>query len=407
MHVNLIKGFWCRSLCAAAMLASVTAYAEDAAPSPVQSPLSIGGAIRFNYVYKNWQADHPHGFFGLDTARLDVNYDDGQWIGSAQYRYNDYPKGQGDYNQHFLHHGWVGTRFADKSTVHVGLDKIPFGLQPFASNNFYESISFYTGFEDTYDLGVTYASKPGPMEWQLGFYPRDGGSYGGSSNTARKSNRYSYNIVADESAQGYGTGQKDSEHNTLVGRVAWHVGPGEKQEVGLSALTGEIDNGANQTSRRNAFAVHYKGTFGPVGIMLEALRYNYNTRHTASQTYGGLDPNSFVMLGAFGYPYPVAAKGDIFIANVSYDIAGSIGPFTGFKIYNDFSMLKKRVGNYKDSLQNVTGMSFSAGKWYFYTDFMAGRHQPYMGPDFGGLASTPAKYDGVNHRVNLQAGYYF
>ena len=390
---------------AAALAVSTLVCGAVHAADEIKSPLSIGGAIRFNYVYKSWQTDHKNGFFGLDTARLDVNYDDGLIIGSAQYRYNSFPKGQGDYSQNFLHHGWVGMRFADKSNIHIGLDKIPFGLMPFASNNFYESMAFYTGFEDTYDLGVTYSSQPGPLEWQVGFYPRDGGSYGGSSNTAGKSNRYSFNIVPDDNIQGYATGQKDSEHNTLVGRMAWHLDGAAKQEIGVSGLSGEIRNGAGADSRRNAFAVHYKGTFGPVNVMLEALRYNYRTKHSASQTYGGLDPNSFVMLGAFGYP--VATKGDIYIANVSYDLPGSIGPFTGFKVYNDYSVLKKRVGNYKNSQGNVTGMSFSSGKWYFYADFMLGKHQPYMTPDFGGLASTPAKYDGFTRRVNLQAGYYF
>ena len=403
MRANSNKGFWARALCAAVALACGTVCAEDA----VKSPLSIGGAIRFNYVYKSWQPTHPHGFFALDTARLEVNYDDGQVIGSAQYRYNDFPEGLGDYTQHFLHHGWVGMRFADQGTVHVGLDKIPFGLLPFASNNFFESMAFYTGMEDMYDLGVTYASKPGAVEWQLGFYPRDGGSYGGSSNTAGASNRYSFNIVPDDNAQGYATGQKDSEHNTLVARTAWHFGPAAKQELGISGLTGEIRNGAGEHSRRNAFAVHYKGAYGPVGVMLEALRYSYHTRHSATQTYGGLDPNSFVMLGAFGYPYPVAAKGAIYVANISYDISGSVGPFTGFKIYNDYSVLTKRVGNYKDSQQNVTGLSFAAGKWYFYADYMLGKHQPYMTPDFGGLGTTSPKHDGVSHRINLQAGYYF
>ncbi|MES2259537.1 MAG: hypothetical protein V4724_13495 [Pseudomonadota bacterium] len=403
MSVNSMK-----CLCGAVLLGATTlmcgsVFAEDEA----KSPLSIGGAIRFNYVYKSWQTEYPNGFFGLDTARLDVNYDDGRQIGSAQYRYNKFPKGQGDYSQHFLHHGWAGMRFDDKSTVHVGLDKIPFGLMPFASNNFYESIAFYTGFEDTYDLGVTYASQPGPFEWQLGFYPRDGGSYDGSSNTAGKSNRYSFNIVADDNAQGYGTGQADSERNTLVGRMAWHVGADAKQEIGVSGLTGTIRSGTGTDTRRNALAVHYKGAYGPFNVMLEALRYDYKTSHGATQTYGGLDANSFVMLGAFGYPYPFASKGDIYVANVSYDIAGKLGPFGGFKVYNDYSILHKRVGNFKDSQQNVTGMSFSAGKWYFYTDFMLGKHQPYMSPDFGGLASTPAKHDGFTRRINLQAGYYF
>lgn len=392
---------------ATALAAAIFVCIPVRADSEAKSPLKIGGAVRFNYVYKSWQDEYSSGFFGLDTARLNVDYDDGRLIGSAEYRYNNYPTGQGGYWQHFLHHGWVGMRFADKSTLHVGLDKQVFGLYPFASNNFYSSIAFYAGFEDKYDLGLTYASRPGPFEWQLGFYPRDGGSYGGGGNTAGASNRYSYNIVADDDEQGFGTGQHDSERNTLVGRMAWHVGPDARHEVGISGLSGEIRNGAGDTTRRNAAAVHYAGPVGPFKLMLEALRYRYRTSHDASQTYGGLDPNSFVMLGAFGYPYPLATKGNIYIANLSYDIPGKLGPFGSFKVYNDYGILKKQVGGYKDSVQNVTGLSFSSGKWVFYMDFMRGKHHPYLSPDAGGLGATPAKYDRSTRRVNLQAGYYF
>lgn len=379
------------------------ACAEEAAASA----LTIGGAVRFNYVHKSWQEDYRSGFFGLDTARLDLNYDDGQLIGSAQYRYNNFPKGQGGYWQHFLHHGWIGRRFDDKSELHAGVDRNPFGLLPFASNNFYESIAFYAGLEDKYDLGVTYASRPGPVEWQLGFFPRDGGSYGGGGNTAGASNRYSYNIVPDDDEQGFGTGQRDRERNTLVARVAWHPGPAGRHEFGVSGLTGSIDNGRGARTRRRALAVHYQGVYGPFKLMLEALRYRYGTAHAADQTYGGLDPNSFVMVGAFGYPFPVASKGDIFIANLGYDIAGKLGPFSGFRVYNDYGLLRKRSGAYKNSVQNVTGLSFSAGKWIFYMDFMLGKHHPYLSPDFGGLAATAAEHDGFTRRINLQAGYYF
>jgi len=393
---------------AAALLAAGILFEHPAsAEEQSKSPLTVGGAIRFNYVNKSWQDDYRSGFFGLDTARLDLNYDDGQLIGSAQYRYNHYPKGQGGYWQHFLHHGWVGMRFTDKSELHVGLDKNRFGLQPLASNNFYSSIAFYTGFEDKYDLGLSYLSAPGPFEWQLAFYPRDGGSYGGGSNTAGKSNRYSYNIVPDDDAQGYGTGQRDSERDTLIGRMAWHLGPADKYEIGVSGLTGAIDNGSGTRTRRHAMAVHAKGTLGPVDVMLEALRYRYGTAHGPDQTYGGLDPNSFVILGAFGYPYPVASKGDIYIANLSHDIGGSLGPFKGFKVYNDYSVLRKRSGAYQDAVQNVSGVSFSSGKWTFYADFMLGKHHPYLSPDGGGLAATSAEHDGFTRRINLQAGYYF
>jgi hypothetical protein len=387
--------------------AALIAYGPASAADDIAAPLKIGGAIRFNYVHKSWQDDYSSGFFGLDTARLNVDYDDGRLLGAAEYRYNSYPQGQGGYWQHFLKHGWVGMRFADKSTLHVGLDKQPFGLQPFASNNFYSSIAFYAGFEDKYDLGVTYASRPGPFEWQLGFYPRDGGSYAGGSNTARASNRYSYNIVADDDAQGFGTGQDDRERNTLVGRMAWHVGSAAQHEVGVSALSGEIRNGAGATTRRNALAVHVVGTRGPFKAMLEALRYDYRTSHDVSQTYGGLDPNSFVIVGGFGYPYPLASRGNIYIANLSYDIAGKLGPFGRFKVYNDYSVLQKRVGAWKDSMQNVTGLSFSSGKWFFNADLMLGKHHPYISPDLGGLGASSPAHDGFSRRINLQAGYYF
>lgn len=396
----------CALCCAVAALATVGA-AQARAQEQAASPLTIGGAVRFNYVHKSWQDDYRSGFFGLDTARLDVRYDDGKLIGSAQYRYNNYPDGQGGYWQHFLQHAWGGVRFEDRSELHAGLDKLRFGLQPFASNNFYESIAFYAGLEDNYSLGLTYLSRPGPVEWQLGFYPRDGGSYGGGANTAGKSNRYSYDIVADDAEQGYGTGQTDSERNTVVGRLAWHVGAANEHEFGVSGLTGEIDNGRGVDTRRHAAAVHYRGSFGRVGVMLQATRYRYRTAHGPEQTYGGLDPNSFFMVGGFGYPYPVAARGDIHIANISYDLPGRLGPFTDFKLYNDYSVLRKRNRAYRDSVQNVTGMSFSSGKWSFYADLMLGKHHPYLSPDLGGLASTSTAHQGYTRRINLQAGYYF
>ncbi len=396
-----------RTACGVAALAAALSGNPACAEEQPAAPLTVGGAIRFNYVHKSWQDDYRSGFFGLDTARLDVRYDDGRLIGSAQYRYNHFPKGQGGYWQHFLQHAWAGLRFADKSEVHVGLDKNRFGLSPFASNNFYESIAFYAGLEDKYDLGVTWLSRPGPFEWQLGFYPRDGGSYGGGGNTAGASNRYSYNIVPDDDAQGYGTGQRDRERDTLVARTAWHVGPGGRHDIGISGLAGTIDNGRGAHTRRHALAVHYQGTYGPFKLMLESLRYRYRTAHDATQTYGGLDPNSFVMLGGFGYPYPVASNGDIHIANLSYDIPGRLGPLGGFKLYNDYSVLHKRQRGYQDSVQNVTGVSFGAGKWTFYLDVMLGKHHPYLSPDPGGLASTAAAHDGFTRRINLQAGYYF
>lgn len=122
-----------KALCASILLAGAGLVRADDEPA---SPLSVGGAVRVNYVYKSWQTDYPRGFVGLDTIRLDVKYDDGRLIGSAQYRYNRYPAGQGGYTDHFLQHGWAGLRFDDKSELHAGLDFMLAKHQPYMSPDF-------------------------------------------------------------------------------------------------------------------------------------------------------------------------------------------------------------------------------------------------------------------------------
>lgn len=221
--------------------------------------------------------------------------------------------------------------------------------------------------------------------------------------------RFRANLICsgDDGEQGFRTGQNDRERNTLVARMAWHPDAKNQQELGFSVLAGDVRNHAGQDTRRNAPAVRYQAPIGRFKMMLQALRYRYKTSHEATQTYGGLDPNSFVMVGGFGYPYPVASKCDIYIVNLSRDIPGSIGPFSGFRVYNDYSVLHERVSGYRRSVQNVTGLSFSAGKWLFYAYLMMGKHHPYMSPDFGGLASTSRDHPGHSRRINLQAGYDF
>ena len=189
--------------------------------------------------------------------------------------------------------------------------------------------------------------------------------------------------------------------------MTWQVGPDKRHEFGVSGLAGSIDNGRGTNTGRHAAALHYRGTYGRFNVMLEAVRYRYRTAHAPDQTYGGLDPDSFVMLGGFGYPFPVASAGDIGIANISYRLPGRLGQFSDFKLYNDYGILRKRSGDYRDSVQNVTGLSFSSGKWAFYLDFMLGKHHPYLSPDGGGLAATSAEHSGYTRRINLQAGYYF
>ena len=51
-------------------------------------PLKIGGALRFNYIYKDWDEDYKGpGELALDTARINLDLNDESLIGSFEYRY--------------------------------------------------------------------------------------------------------------------------------------------------------------------------------------------------------------------------------------------------------------------------------------------------------------------------------
>ena len=89
-------------------------------------PLKIGGAIRANYVigdYDTNSAGPSRGGHGgnveFDTFRINLDYAKEQWIGKLEYRFQD------GYN--FLHTGWVGYNFEDKSQIQVGVNRVPFG----------------------------------------------------------------------------------------------------------------------------------------------------------------------------------------------------------------------------------------------------------------------------------------
>lgn len=323
-------------------------------------------------------------------------YDDGAAIGSGQIRYYRYPHRQTGGTDSgelvFLQHLWLGYRFVDKSELTVGLSSQPFGLYPYTGNNFMESLAFWAGYEDTQSFGIKYSRKDGELETQLAVYPGDGGhgwaSMSNGNALERESARYSFHAV---------NGNRES--NTVVARVAYGIRHGKdgKSEIGLSYLNGKIDSTINQGGGRDAIAVHYAGSFGRLGVNLQAMQYNY--RLNGSPTT--------ILIGAYGYSNELATKGNIYIANVSYALDGHIGPFSGFTVYNDYSVLNKGRAGLVDSSQNVTGFSATAGKWQVFVDYMQGKNSTFMSPKaYAGLGAG-AETNNAGKRLNINVGYYF
>lgn len=75
-------------------------------------------------------------------------------------------------------------------------------------------------------------------------------------------------------------------------------------------------------------------------------------------------------------------------------------------LYNDFSLLHKRVGGYSDSFQNVTGCSLVMGPVFVYVDYAIGHNHAWIGNDWNN-AFAQSSDNATNVRININMGYYF
>ena len=87
-----------------------TAVAAEPSNKIQLGPLTIGGAMRINYVIGSYEGGGGGpsrggngGNFELDTFRINMDLKHNQWLGKLEYRWYD------GYN--FMHTGWLGYQF--------------------------------------------------------------------------------------------------------------------------------------------------------------------------------------------------------------------------------------------------------------------------------------------------------
>lgn len=376
--------------------------AEEAAagwPGIHIGPLRIGGAFRFNYIYKDWDPafDWP-GELAFDTARLNLDLDAGALIGSFEYRYyrDKFSNGH-DYSM--IHHGWLGWRFDEHHEVQAGVTKVPFGILPYASHNWFFQLPYYVGFEDDYDLGVKYIGDFGAWNVQAAYFARDEGNGHGDS---QDSARYAYDLVRE------GT-NGNAERGQLNVRLAYTFEHDEtaRTELGVSLMTGRIrnDNPLGGNGDRHAYALHLNGTYDRWNVMLQAMRHDF-----AVQNDPNLDasPNGlFVEKGAYDSSYHVASEATIFTAGIAYTLPVDWGLVKSLTFYNDYSYMLKDEASFADSLQNVLGCGIDASPFYIYVDLAMGRNHPWLGGDYTNGLAAGGVDDGWHVRFNINVGFYF
>ncbi|WP_449433410.1 hypothetical protein [Pseudomonas putida] len=386
-----------RTFTAAVLLPALATVGPPALAVPVNENLDIGGAVRARVDH---DPDQDLEKLSFDTFFLTATYTSSSWLGAAKYRfYGDaypyrYTDKIGDIS--FPEYAWVGYKFNDTQQVHAGLNKIPFGLQPYFGSTFFETLGNVIGLEDIQDLGIKYIQQSADWNLQAGYYlrPIDQGQ-----GTSRGGRTYSTSVAKADSY--VANGSNNQERDIVVARLARTLKLGDWQsELGVSGLTSSLENSdTHDAGRRTALAVHYLGKNGPWGVQVQAARQDMRPRNP--------DSDQLVTFGSFDATFNVAAKGNLYVADLSYNIDGKYGWFSGIKLYGNYSGLDKSDSAFDDSQRFILGTSFSLLDLWVAVEWLHGKNDPYI----GGSSFTQSLAAGGSNQWENQfyanIGYYF
>jgi hypothetical protein len=399
-----------------ATAASEKAAEAEAARSPIQiGPLTIGGAIRANYIRGDYEEviNGPSrggdgGNFELDTFRINMALNYRQLIGKFEYRWYD------GYN--FLHTGWLGWKFEDESQVQAGVTRVPFGPGPYGvSQSWFFDQHYYVGLSDDMDLGVKYVTKRGNWDLDLAYFISSEGHWRGAS---RDSARYSYDAVKwkfgldqdgnviDAPYNGY------SEQNQLNARAVYGFeNVSVPTDLGVSLQYGQLDGRRADNGDQWAASVHMINRLYGFTLASQLTRYEIDIDDDNE-----LGTDKLIVMGAYDFAWPVATEAWIPAVSLSYKYDTTSIPWLDYVLpYIEYSSIVKDESEFNDSQLFILGAAWARGGWYIYSDLAFSDGNYFVGDQGDNFSNI---FDGVgdfgangnnewNYRFNINFGYYF
>ena len=359
--------------------------ADSKAAEKEYTGITLGGAVRFLYVYEDYNDNNSSrgGDLDFDIFRLDLNGEVGGVILSAQYRWFQY--------MNVIHHAWVGYDFNEQWQGQIGITRVPFGNLNYNSHNYFFSSNYYVGLEDDYDAGIKFIRKNENHDLRIAFFFTDemGGIDGYVDN---RTDRYSYDIVgvraSDEGIYDQPS-LEAAEHNTFNLRYAYQLA---NVELGFSWLSGDIRDATSSIGDRTAFAIHTDAQFDRWNVKLQYTDYEYDFDSYSPQ----------IAVGAYSFYDSIPSEAKLYTVNVAYLKPVEFGPITSLNFYNNYNMMTDKSGDFNnDTIMNVLGVAISAGALYTYVDLVRAKNQPFVGGTMAGDS------DDWQTRFNINFGYYF
>jgi hypothetical protein len=376
----------------------LTGFSADAAAVKVTDNLDLGGAVRLRVDHESSRDIHE---IGLDTVMFKAKYDSDSWIGAARYRFygKEYPyqyvRRFGDIQ--FAEYAWIGYRFDPRKQVQIGLNQVPFGLQPYYSSTFYETLGNVIGLEDVWELGAKYIQDVGDWNFQFGYYARTAWPGVGTSNGS------TYSLVVTPADAGVAGGSHNDERGLAIARTARKVELGNwKGEAGVSLMSSTLYNrDTHRNGRRTAYAVHYAADNGPWGVKLQYARQQMTPRNPGDE--------GAVSFGGYDGTFNVASRGNFYTGDLSYSIPGTYvgGWISGMQVYANYSLYDKSYSDFRNSQRFILGTSFSLRQLSIAVEWLNGRNDPYLG---GSSYTQSAAAGGINSwrgKFYMNIGYYF
>ncbi len=363
-----------------------TAHPVLSQQNPERPQVHIGGALRFNYNYSDWNQAHRDqwGQFGYDVFLLHPTASYKGFLLDADFRF--YSTAFGGF---MLKYGWIGYRFSEHDHIEVGLTKVPFGIHPASGNNFFFQISYYVGLEDDSDMGIKYVHEDGKWEYAAAFF-KNADELLFSANDETSDDRYGYDVAG-----------RNKEVNQWNAQIIRKFGTTAKQKAGVSGLFGQLYNlDTRKKGTRFAFALHYVIDWKNWNLKAQFSTYALHPKNAPGEN------RNLVSMTAYGAPYQVAAKANIYTLSFSHNFPLKSQWLQNILLYHDFGLLQKRNCCFKNSVQNVSGLMMTMGPVAVYIDYAMGKHHAWLGPDWD--AFGPGQGSNSWHsRFNINIGYYF
>ena len=346
-------------------------------------PFNLSGHVRVNYGHQDWQIPEFRDGFEFESFKLGVSGESDQFSYKAEYRWYE----NTDFDT--VRFADLTYHFDEQTEITAGITQNPFGLQPFASNNFWFSVNYYLGFEDDYDAGVKINHDWGNWDFQAAYFMND------EYNDAAEFGRYSFDVADD----GEYRNKEDGQYNLRANYTANFI-RGGTTDIGVSYQYGNILNlDTLDDGDMNAYAVHMRHTQGDLKVELQYIDYEYDLAAPEGQA------DDRIALSSFTFPFLAAADGKTYSANLVYSVPYKFTHIESLTCYSEYSVAKGEGSEGKNSSQWINGCSFGWDKLFVYVDSIQGKNMwfsggPGVGLDLGGRQET-------THRLNINLGIYF